>query len=121
MSRADRRIGRTPSLSLLDAIGLALFLGGQAIGLLRDRAETSGRDLRLHPTEQTARLAEPLGGQTRVGRRARIGCGTPHLFLRLSQTIQRLLRRLLRARARARRPTNCDLPNPGTLRTLRTL
>jgi hypothetical protein len=109
----DRSISRTP-LELADAIGLALFLGGQTIGLLRNRAETSGGDLRLHPTQQTARLAEAFGGQTRVGRRTRIGCGTPHLFLRLSQTIQRLLRRLLRG-------PPARVSGRLALRTLRTL
>jgi len=92
LSRTGRPLFQPP-----DAIGLLFFLTGQAIGLSRHRPETVGGFLRLDPAEQVACFAKALGGQTRVGRTPRIGRRAAHLVLCLTQTVECLLSRLLRA------------------------
>jgi hypothetical protein len=105
-------------LQLLDAIGLRLFLGGQPIGLASYRSKTSGRFLRLNSTEKAARLTETLGCPARLGRILRVCRGATHIVLRLSQPIQRLLRRLLR---RPRSRVAAGLPILPALSLLPTL
>ena len=95
--RAGGSRGASFSDYLAHAIGLRFLLRRQLFGGLGHGIETAGGILLLHAAQQVGSFAQAVGGAARIGRAGALGDGALHVFVGLTQTVKRLLSRLLAA------------------------
>lgn len=77
-------------------IGLLLLPRLQLIRCLRHRIQAAGGVLLLRTAEEISGFTKAISGAASIGGTGALGGSTPHVFVRLAQSIERLLGGLLR-------------------------